>query len=377
MLKGFQMTPRERILSVYRGETPDVVPYMLDLSHWFYHKNQLPWDLSKVYDEPEYELIDYHKKVGVGFYMPNLGGFYETRYPEEVRAETRKSDDGRAVIWTLETPLGTVSRSRVWEDATYAWAISDWAIKTEDELKVLGYASANRSFGFLPEKYRAWMDYVGDMGVCYLVSGLSGMGQIMNYWMGVEGMAYACADWPDTMHEVIDQMNANNLKLIDVLADSPAEIVIVSDNFSGDIHPPAFYDEWAKPYYDEAIRRLHKGGKFVAAHVDGRLAGALGMMRDSGADCADAVTPTPMGDLTPQQCRDEAGDEFILSGGVSPDLWLPDTPVEAFEKGVLDWLELKKRSVRLIAAAGDQVPPHAVEERIEIMRDLVEEQGKY
>ena len=368
---------RERILSVYRGETPDAVPYMLDLSHWFYHKNKLPWDLSKVYDEPEYELINYHKKMGVGFYMPNLGAFYETRYPEEVRAETRKSDDGRAVIWTLETPLGRISRSRVWEDATYAWAISDWAIKTEDELKVLGYASANRSFRFLPEKYRAWMDYVGDMGVCYLVSGLSGMGQIMNYWMGVERMAYACADWPDTMHKVIDQRNDNNLNLMDVLAESPAEIIIVNDNFSGDIHPPAFYDEWAKPYYDEAIRRLHKGGKFVAAHVNGRLAGALGMMRDSGADCADAVTPTPMGDLTAQQCRDEAGDEFILSGGVSPDLWLPDTPVEAFEKGVLDWLELKKRGPRLIAAAGDQVPPYAVEERIEIMRDLVEEQGQY
>ena len=32
------MTLRERILAVYRGETPDVVPYMLDLSHWFYHK---------------------------------------------------------------------------------------------------------------------------------------------------------------------------------------------------------------------------------------------------------------------------------------------------------------------------------------------------
>ena len=25
------MTPRERILRVYRGETPDVVPYMRDL----------------------------------------------------------------------------------------------------------------------------------------------------------------------------------------------------------------------------------------------------------------------------------------------------------------------------------------------------------
>ncbi|MEA1952620.1 MAG: hypothetical protein U9N87_14665 [Planctomycetota bacterium] len=37
------MTPKQRIEAVYRGRTPDQVPFMLDLSHWFHHKNQLPW----------------------------------------------------------------------------------------------------------------------------------------------------------------------------------------------------------------------------------------------------------------------------------------------------------------------------------------------
>jgi hypothetical protein len=115
----------------------------------------------------------------------------------------------------------------------------------------------------------------------------------------------------------------------------------------------------------------------VAVHIDGRLRGAIGMIRDAGADCGDAITPAPMGDLTPAQCRDEAGPRFILSGGVPPTLWLPDAPVEAFKQSALDWLDLKKRSPRLIANAGDQVPPHAAEDRIEIMRDLVEQHGRY
>ncbi len=78
------LTTRERILSVYRGETPDVVPYMLDLSHWFYHRNRMPWDLSIAYDEPERELISYHKEAGAGFYMPNLGSFYSVTYADDV-----------------------------------------------------------------------------------------------------------------------------------------------------------------------------------------------------------------------------------------------------------------------------------------------------
>jgi hypothetical protein len=101
------------------------------------------------------------------------------------------------------------------------------------------------------------------------------------------------------------------------------------------------------------------------------------MIRDTDADCCDAATPVPMGDLTPLDCRQEAGPDFILSGGISPNLWLPGVDIKLFRQTVLDWLELRKISPRLIANAGDQVPPGAAEERIEIMRDMVEKYGRY
>lgn len=373
------MTQRERILAVYRGETPDVVPYMLDLSHWFYHKNRMPWDLSVSYEKPESELIAYHKQVGAGFYLPNLGAFYRVTYGPHVQAEVTKVDhDGvPEIIWRLHTPLGSIERRRMWEETSYSWAITRWGVQSEQDLRVLGYALASRTYEPLWDRYQAWVDEVGDMGVVYLSAGYSAMGHLLNYWLGVSGVAYATADWPATLHEVVDQINDNNLKLIDLLATSPAEIIIMGDNFSGDIQPPRFFNRWSRAYYVEAIRRLHAAGKYVAVHIDGRLRGAIGMIRDAGADCGDAITPAPMGDLTPEACRAEAGPDFILSGGVPPDLWLPTAPREAFEKAVLDWLALKRFGPRLIANAGDQVPPHADEARIEIMRDLVEKWGRY
>ena len=371
------MTHKERIEAVYRGATPDQVPFMLDLSHWFYQTNRLPWDLSKSYDEPEYDLIDYHKKHDVGFYLPNLGSFFEITYPDDVQPTIHQSEDGQLITWGFETPLGKIERTRIWEEISYSWGIKDWGIKTEDDLRVLGYAYANRGFKFLPEKYQAWVDYIGDDGVCYVVCGYSGMGQLLGYWMGIEGTTFATFDWPDTVMEVIEQMNNNNLKLVDELAASPAPFICMGDNFSSDVQPAYFYDKWSKSFYDEAIKRLHKADKFVAVHIDGRLDGAIEMIRDSGADCGDAITPQPLGDLTAQQCRDAAGRDFIISGGVSPDLWLPNVDVDIFKKAVMDWLELKKQSPRLIANAGDQVPPGAVEDRIKIMRDLVYEYGKY
>jgi hypothetical protein len=373
------VTLRERILSVYRGDTPDVVPYMLDLSHWFYWKHHLPWDLSISYDQPEYALIDYHRQVGAGFYMPNLGAFYATAFPDDVEAtaEKRQRNGVPEIVWRFTTPLGSIERARIWEEQTYAWGISQWGIGNERELRIFAHAMAGRTYAPLWDKYREWNEYVGDLGVVYLSAGYSAMGHLLNYWMGVEQTAYASVDIPDVLHETVDAVNANNLELIDLLCQSPAEIVIMGDNFSSDIQPPSFFATWSAPYYAEAVRRLHAAGKRVAIHIDGRLQEAIAMFRDIEADCGDAITPQPMGDLSPAACREEAGPNFILSGGVSPELWLPHTPVEHFERKVVEWLELRHQSPRLIAAAGDQVPPGADETRIHLMRDLVEKYGRY
>ena len=373
------MTIRERILAVYRKQTPDVVPFMLDLSHWFYHRNKMPWDLSRTYQKPEHELIDYHRAKGVGFYLPNLASFFTTTYRPDIKVETLKEETSvkKRITWRYITPLGTIERSRVWDATTYSWHIENWGVKTERDLRILAYAMSDRTFAPVRGQHESWQSYIGDIGVVYIAAGYSGMGQLLNYWMGIEGTMYAVADWPATVREVVDRINESNLALIDCLGGSPAEVICMGDNFSSDIQPPGFFNEWSRAYYAEAIRRLHTAGKHVAVHIDGRLRGALQMIRDAGADCADAVTPKPMGDLTPNECLEEAGKDFIMSGGVSPDLWLANRPITEFKQAVIKWLDLAKRGARIIANAGDQVPPNADEERIEIMRDLVEKHGRY
>ena len=373
------MTLRERILAVYRGEVPDVAPYMLDLSHWFYHSRRLPWDLSQSYVEPERELIDYHKGAGVGFYMPNLTAFLSVVYPPEVKVVTTRRTVGGApeIFWRIETPVGSIERVRRWEEQTYAWGIRNWGVRSEADLRTFQYAMSRRRFAGHWDRYTAWANYVGDDGVVYIPLGYSAMGHLLNYWMGIEHVAYATSDCPDLLREVVDAVNENTLRLVELVCASPAEVVVMGDNFSSDVQPPSFFEKWSRSFYEQAVKRFHDAGKFVAVHIDGKLKGALRMLREVGADCADAVTPTPMGDLSPAECREEAGRDFILSGGVSPDLWMPDVPLERFGAKVREWLEQKSLSARFIAGAGDQVPPGADERRIAIMRDLVAEHGRY
>jgi hypothetical protein len=351
---------------------------MLDLSHWHYHQTRQPWDLSVSYDVPEYGLIARHRDLDVGFYLPNLGSFYSVVYPDDVKATTiKRTVNGLPEIsWRMETPSGSIERVRVWQEQTYSWPIKTWGFSDEAGLRVFQEAMCRREYTPQWDRFRKWDEAVGDVGVVYLPSGYSAIGHLLNYWMGIESVVYATMDFPELLSETVEMVNANLLKLIDLLCTSPAEIIIMGDNISGDVQPPAFFKRWSHAYYAEAFRRLHAAGKFVAVHIDGRLTGALEMVRDTGADCADAVTPTPMGDLSPSQCRANAGDRFILSGGVSPDLWLPEVPIETFEAKVIEWLAQKEISFRFIANAGDQVPPGAEEWRIHLMRELVNKHGK-
>jgi uroporphyrinogen-III decarboxylase len=195
--------------------------------------------------------------------------------------------------------------------------------------------------------------------------------------MGVKGTILATADIPETMTEVVGAINENLLTVIDLLCQGPGEVIFMGDNFSSDIQSPRFFRRWSAPFYREAFRRIKAAGKHSAVHVDGRLRGLLRELSQTGADCIDAVTPFPGGDLTPSECREEAGSALILSGGVPPAVWTETYSDAEFQKSVLDWLEIRKSSPRLIAAAGDQVPPSAPEYRIEMMRDLVEKFGNY
>ena len=300
------MTLRERIMAVYRGHTPDVVPYMLDLSHWFYHKHAIPWDLSTVHNEPETGLLAYHREAGAGFYLPQLPSFYDVHYPGDVTASALKSPDGSAITWTIETPLGTIARTRRWEPQNYAWGIVNWPLESERDLDILRYALSRRTYTPHWERYHEWARAVGDDGVIYVPTGYSAMGHLLNYWMGVQGAIYATFDMHDAVRVFVDAVNANLLDCVDLLAESPAEIIIM-ETTSRAISSRLPFRGMVRPYMPRPSRGCTGVANALRCTSTAKLRGALGMFRDIGADCADAVTPSQPGDLAPRDCRDEAG----------------------------------------------------------------------
>ncbi len=318
------MTERERMLAVYRGETPDRVPFFLDLSHWFIQKHKLPFDLSASVTEPDWPLIEYHRNVGAGLYIGNLLSCYDMVYSEDVANSVVKETtaQGIEIVWRIETPIGAIERRRRWEEQSYSWGISAWGVRSEQDLRVLEYAMTRARAIPAFDSYERWSDAVGGIGVVYMPLAYSAMGYLLNLWMGVENTIHATVDMPDVLTEVVDSINESLLKTVDLLCEGPGDVIFMGDNFSSDIQSPRFFRRWSAPFYREAFKRIRAVGKYSAVHVDGRLRGLLREFSEIGADCIDAVTPSLPGDLTPVECRQESGPNLILSGGVPPSVWL-------------------------------------------------------
>jgi hypothetical protein len=61
---------------------------------------------------------------------------------------------------------------------------------------------------------------------------------------------------------------------------------------------------------------LHGHGKFVHIHVDGYAKPLLPLLKLSGLDGVEALTPKPAGDFTLEEMKAALGDEMVVLDGI-------------------------------------------------------------
>ncbi|MBN1293486.1 MAG: hypothetical protein JXB48_16725 [Candidatus Latescibacteria bacterium] len=368
------MTPRERLLTVLHGETPDVVPWFADLSNWFNAERKQRFIPSQD-KELDIDMIEICKEAGTGIYI-ELGGIIDTVYDGDV--EEKQRIEGDTFLWTLKTPAGQIQEVRTYNEQSCSWDIARRMVQNIKDVNVVRYAMERRQFIPRFDKYRKMVEVCGEYGLPYACGvPYSGLGFFISRFMGVENTIYALHDYSEEMGKTIELINRVNLDAIEFLCDSPAEVILISDNLSSDVQSPTLFQKYSAEYYTKAAEKIHRAGKFFAVHLDGRVRGLLTKLVQCGVDIADALTPKPTGDLTPKAIRAEGGNNIILSGGVSPVFWSPNTSEKDFIAHVKEWLNLKTISPRLIMSDGDQTPPGTSFQRIKLMKDIVEEYGRY
>lgn len=362
------MTPRQRLLAVLRGQVPDQVPAIADLSWWHAAHGGGRFTPSVAGNDQRLQaLMPLHRQTGAAIHL-NTGSFFESIFREGVTATT--TIDGDRYSQLIQTPHGAIEEVRRWSDSAWSWGIEQHMIRSVEDLKVLRWAYEGVQFRPRWDVYEQAVATVGELGVAFATVPYTGMGFLMARYAGVEQTVMFSIDAPEELEATVAVLNDAHERAFRLMAEGPTEVLIVSDNLSSDVQSPAWFQRYSAAHYRKIAQIAHDNGKVLSVHIDGRLRGLLRAAADCGIDGADAVTPAPWGDLTPEQCRAEAGPKLVLSGGVPPDSFDPKVPLKVFDEQVEAWLALRRHSPALIIAPGDQLPPNGDIDRVKRMVEM-------
>ncbi len=394
------MTHKERMLRAARGEWADRLPFAPRLDLW-HNANVLRGTLPPKYrpDASIEEISDdlgvaHHRVVpefmrvrmadaktdrGLGIYR--LWGF---AYHAELTGVDRVvRPEGESAIVEYRTPVGTVSCKLTYTEemrqagASVAW-IDEPLIKTVEDYPVVGYIFRHIRLTPDYDNYREYRARVGDRGfaVAYGMGSASPMHHVMKDLTDGTQFYYELADHPKELAQLCEDMTPFYERLVRILADSPAEVVLMGANYDDTITYPPFYKEHIMPWLQKWAEILHAGGKIFLTHCDGENEGLLDLLAHSGFDVAESVCAPPMVQCSITDMKRAFGGKITIFGGVPSVALLEESMTDGgFEAHMRRLFAEIAPGDRFILGVSDMVPPDAKWERLLRIAEMAERWG--
>jgi hypothetical protein len=295
----------------------------------------------------------------------------------EVIQRSQNDSDGNPYLLFNEwrTPVGTISQVHQFEPVGCCWAYREYPLKTVEDLKVLRFIFEHQTVTPNYETQLRQIELWGDIGTPASIPPRSPLAQLIVIWMGVQNTVYAMADDIVEVEKTLEVLDASDDPIYDAIEKSPATMVYFGENITSEVVTPTLFSKYYAPYYRKRVPGLHKAGKYIFVHVDGTVRGVLQLMGDTGVDCAQSLTPAPVGDCTVSEMRELAGPNLILWSGVPGALFSPVYEEKVLRQTVAECIEEFRRNWRFIIGICDQLPPDGMLERVRLVSDLIEEAG--
>jgi len=356
---------RKRVLDVLKGEKPDRLPWFADLSWWVLAEKE------KGTLDPRYRdsqgFVNLHKDLRTGLYLPLVWP-----YRQKIDCKCEKKTEGGLEIFEYHTPVGILREVHRLMPESHTWSYQERLMKNAEDLPALRYFIEAHQFEPVPEEADFLDDLYGSQGLPVVWVPRTPLSRLIVEMAGVEASVYALFEVPEKMSEIIELMQERDDQPYRSAAATRCDLVMIADNLSSEIQSPNLFRDYSLEYYQTRSRQLQDAGKIVLAHIDGTLSGLLPILNMSGIDCAEGVTPAPVGDVEPRNLRSVTGDNILIWGGIPGALFSPMHSEDEFTSYVNSYLDVAARDGRMIIGVGDQVPPGTDLERVRIVSDLCE-----
>jgi len=349
------------------------MPWFADLTYWYSAHKAMGTLPSKYEDEGR---INLYKDLGCGAHEELYGGVTSAESSQVTTRvhEVPEPDGGYTRCTVFQTPIGELRKVEKSSKVSYSKAIIEHPVKTEKDLKILRFIFKDQRIEPSMEAYEhqsKLMKMWEGWGIVSSLPPRTPLSRLVVEWAGLANVAKLQWRAREEFDETIQVLCETDDPIYEAIEQSPARFVYFGENLSSDIINPTMFKTYIDSYYRRRSSQLHPKGKFIYVHIDGTLRGLLPLLRQTGVDCAQSLTPAPMGDLAVADLRKRAGEGIVLWGGLPGVLFSRNYPVEMLRKTLDEILENYTDDRRFIIGVADQVPPDGEIQRARMVTDVI------
>jgi len=308
-----EMTKKERLWAVYKGETPDRMPVKL----WGLDKNQ--GMLHPAY-KPVYDLaIEKTDLIGGGWSPFDIYSGSKTQNLYEGRTEPH-NDDWTAHINIMHTPEGDLKSVHMANNKGHPGLMSEYYVKDASDLKKI-LSLEYEPFPIDLKHYENSLNAMGDDGL--VMFGIGHPSYMLYNLTGSETLGYLLYDAPELVREVVALFSKRLYNHVKALIEAgianygPFAVSYVGPELL--IPPLVSFDTFEKLVFDmdePYLSLVKNAGGYVWVHCHGRVRQIISRFADMGVDVLNPIEPPPMGDCTIEQALHESKGRITLEGNI-------------------------------------------------------------
>jgi corrinoid protein of di/trimethylamine methyltransferase len=383
------MTHKQRIAMAFRGELPDLLPYVPRIDLW-YNANSYAGTLPKKHQGKSQDEISraegwaMHKQLpdfldtkgpedmlhrGIGLMTPRQCIF---KYKFSSNVDIRVKQEEGATRVEYHTPHGMVCTTMIFtEDLIKAGStipfISEHILKKREDYRVVAYIFENLELIPYYDNFLEWQQGVGEDGFCSAAATNAGspMHHIQKDFVDATDFFLHYHDFRKEMQELAEVLEHFYNQMLDIAANSPAEAIAWGANYDDTITYAPYFEREILPWLQKVTDMLHAKGKVVNTHCDGENFGLMELIKATRVDVAEAVCPYPMTKLTVAEYYDQWADKMTVFGGIPANILLAESATEEeFEAYLDNVFQVIAPGRRFVLGIADTTPPNAVFDRL-------------
>lgn len=307
------MTGRERLTCIVNREPADRLAWTTLADSLT--RSQMPDEFR------ETTVIEFYRAVGCDILQFGSYGLPESHQlvppcrlvTPDTETESHTEADG-TLVRTLKTQWGNlISSFRNGHPLKHP-------VGTADELRILKNVWADSRYEGQPGHAESWdrvNEVIGDAGIYCQTFGPSPVQQLLEYDMGVENFYCLLQDCEGEMAELLSIMHHCRRQEYEIWArEMRPDVAIPVENTSSAMVSPSVYERHSLPQIRDFVDIMHRHGKKAILHMCGHLKALLPVIKETGLDGINGLTPPPVGDTPYDMALDVLGDDLIILGGV-------------------------------------------------------------